>query len=66
VTFLGGYQNWRTAIVIALGHVALAGNKQLDDGGVTFLGGNVNWRSAIVIALGHVALGSGSFIGQGG
>ena len=37
-------------------HVALAGNKLLDDGGVTVLGGNVNWRSAIVIALGHVAL----------
>ena len=56
VTVVGGIVNWRNAIVLALGHVALAGNKLLDDGGVTFLGGNANWRSAVVIALGHVAL----------
>jgi uncharacterized protein YbjT (DUF2867 family) len=55
VTVLGGNENWRNAIVQALGHVALAGNKLLDAGGVTVVGGNVNWRSAIVQALGHVA-----------
>jgi hypothetical protein len=37
VTFCGGNENWRNAIVIALGHVALAGNKLLDAGGMTAL-----------------------------
>jgi hypothetical protein len=66
VTELGGNPNWRSAIVIALGHVALAGNKLLDDGGVTVGGGNANWRSAIVIALGHVALAGNKLLDDGG